>query len=626
MDWLPGASRGAFLLIRKSGISLTGPNFPSVVAQQNRPRIAVLQDQGSQHASALCSTTSFSWFGKGFEEVMNNRGDTLAADKCLATAQMLHRQGRLAEAEQQYRRAIALDGGHYDAAEWLGALCLQIGKSDEAIHWLGQAAAQCPGKAVYHDNLAAAFVKEQRLQEAATAYRKSLAVAPDAIETRICLANLLQQMGHHREAMAEFEKAVASDSHLKMVCRDPTTLSSEKARCNVVLDNCRHILARYPNYAPAYYSMACTLLNLGRVAEARQACERAIVLNPTVPVYYHILIHSGGPNQNAAAVSALEQLAEQEAALAEDERPMLHFLLAKAYDDQRRCAESFAHLQKANAIKRRAIAYDEPREIGRMSAIAAAFTTERLQELRGSGHPCSVPVFILGMPRSGTTLVEQILASHPDVHGAGELNWLSELFQEGRAGSAFPADFDTLAPDRLRSLGEAYAARLCATAPGAARVTDKQPYNFLHIGLIYLALPDARIIHVTRDPLDTCFSCYSLMFGGDIGFAYDLGELGRYYRAYEALMAHWRRVMPQEAMLEVHYEDLVNDLPRYARRIVEYCGLEWNTQCLEFHKSNRAVATASLHQVRQPIYKSSIGRAQAYADYLGSLREALGLS
>jgi tetratricopeptide (TPR) repeat protein len=393
----------------------------------------------------------------------------------------------------------------------------------------------------------------------------------------------------------------------------------------MVLENCGHILARYPSYAPAYYSQASTLLNLGRTVDARRACERAIILNPTIPVYYHILIHSGDVAQNASAVSALEQLAAQEDALPEDGRAMLHFLLAKAYDDRKRYEEAFTHLQKGNAIKRRMIAYDETREIGRMGAIAAAFTLERVQELRGSGHPCSVPVFVLGMARSGTTLVEQILASHPDVYGAGEVTYLPELVQEGHAGNDFPADFAALPPDGLRRLGALYEARLMARAPEAKRIVDKLQYNFLYVGLIHLALPGAYIIHVKRDPLDTCFSCYTLMFAGDVDFAYDLGELGRYYKAYEALMDHWREILPEGAMLEVQYEDLVNDLPGQARRIVEYCGLKWDERCLEFHKSSRAVVTASLYQVRQPVYKSSVGRAQAYASHLGPLREALGL-
>ena len=555
---------------------------------------------------------------------MNDRGDKMAAGKHFTTAQMLHRQGRLAEAEQQYRAALKLDGSHVDAMEWLGTLCLQSGKIDEAIRWLGEAAALRPEQAAFHDNLAAALMRAQRPEEAAAAYRRSLAVAPDAAETRVNLAAILQRLGRPNEAMELLDQAIPADRHLNAVCRDPTTFPTEEARCNAIIENCRHILARYPNYAPAHYSMACALLNLGRVAEARRACERALVLNPTIPVYYHILIYSGEAAHRASAVDALEQLAGQEAALPEDDRATLHFLLAKAYDDQKRYEESFVHLQKANAIKRQMIAYDEAREIGRMSAIAAAFPRERLQEMRGAGDPSKLPVFILGMVRSGTTLVEQILASHPDVHGAGELTLLNDLIQKSYAGRPFPEASGALGTDDWCRLGAAYAAQLTALAPGAGRITDKQPLNFQLIGAIRLALPGARIIHVKRDPLDTCFSCYCLKFAGDVGFAYDLGELGRYYKAYEALMDHWRAALPEGTMLEVQYEELVDDLPAQARRIVEYCDLEWDARCLEFHRTKRAVSTASLYQVRRPIYNSSIGRWRVYKDHLRPLLEALG--
>ena len=557
---------------------------------------------------------------------MNQLGKKSAAEKHFATAQILHRKGCLSDAEQQYRAALKLDGSHGDAMEWLGALCLQNGRIDEAIQWLGEAAALSPEKAVFHDNLAAALMQAQRPEEAAAAYRRSLVAAPDVIKTQINLANVLRQLGRHGEAMTLLEQAVASDPHLNVVCRDPTSLSTEEARCNSVLGNCRHILARYPNYAPAHYSAACALLNLGRAAEACRTAERAISLDPTVPVYYHILIEAGEAGQKASALSALERLAGHASALPEDGLSMLHFLLAKAYDSQKRYEEAFAHLQNANGIKRHMVVYDEAGEIGRMNATATVITSEYLRDMRGAGHPSPQPVFVLGMPRSGTTLVEQILASHPDVHGAGELTSLNDLVQEGYAGTPFPEASATFGAEDWRRLGETYAARLATMAPGAKRITDKQPYNFLYVGLIHLALPAARIIHVSRDPLDTCFSCYSLMFAGNVGFAYDLGELGRYYKGYKAMMTHWREVLPDGAMLEVEYEDLVTDLVTQARRIVDYCGLEWDERCLAFHTARRAVATASLYQVRQPIYCSSVGRAQAYASHLSPLREALGLT
>jgi hypothetical protein len=339
------------------------------------------------------------------------------------------------------------------------------------------------------------------------------------------------------------------------------------------------------------------------------------MIDATVPTYYHVLIHTGNAKQVANAISTLEQLAEQEAALDELDRSTLHFLLAKAYSDQNRTGDAFAQLETGNAIKRKLIAYDEVYELGRMQAIAATFSPERIAALRGSGFASPLPVFVVGMPRSGTSLVEQILASHPDVHGAGEITILPDL-----VGADFPS---ALATGALARLGEAYVAKVASIAPAAKRIVDKFPYNFRNVGLIHLALPEARIIHVRRDPLDTCFSCFQQSFAGEVGFAYDQGELGRYYKAYETLMAHWRAVLPDGAMLEVQYEELVKDLPAMARRMVDTCGLDWDARCVEFHKTERAVATASFHQVRQPLYQSSVGRAKAYLPHLSALRAAL---
>lgn len=471
--------------------------------------------------------------------------------------------------------------------------------------------------------LAEAKRRSGQKEEAAVLYEQVLAAAPAALEPRIALGHVLLQLGRPRRAMAAFEEAIQLDPHLKKVLRDADPFATEEARCHVVLENCQHILARYPNYAEAHYRKASALLSLGRIPEARRESEYALVLNPTIPTYYHVLLHTGRPEQNVNAVAALEQLAQCEEELEAQDRATLHFLLAKAYEDQGRTDGAFQHLEQGNAIKRGMITYDEARELSRIQATAAAFTPERLSSSRNTGFESQQPVFIIGMPRSGTTLVEQILASHPDVFGAGELTYFSDLTAAGGMGSVFPAGFEM--PPALRRLGEQYAGKIRALAPEAKRIIDKQPLNFLYAGLIHLTLPQARIIHVKRDPLDTCYSCYALSFGGEVGFAYDQAELGRYYKAYEALMAHWRSALPSEAMLEVEYEELVNDLPGQTRRLIKYCGLEWDARCLAFHESKRTVLTASVNQVRQPVYKKSIGRAQAYAAQLAPLRQALGL-
>jgi hypothetical protein len=241
------------------------------------------------------------------------------------------------------------------------------------------------------------------------------------------------------------------------------------------------------------------------------------------------------------------------------------------------------------------------------------------------GDASEVPVFVVGMPRSGTTLIEQILASHSKVFGAGEREDFRALVSNlaGPKGTKFPEMVSALSPDDRRRLGARYLAAIRAAAPAAERIVDKMPLNFLYLGLIHLALPRARIIHVRRDPVDTCCSCFSLLFTGNLAFTYELRELGRYYRAYQTLMAHWRAILPKGVMLELAYEDVVHDLEGQTRIILAHCGLEWEPACLAFHQTQRTVQTASVAQVRRPIYRSSVGRSRRYHPLIGPLLEAL---
>lgn len=267
--------------------------------------------------------------------------------------------------------------------------------------------------------------------------------------------------------------------------------------------------------------------------------------------------------------------------------------------------------------------------LGSFERTRAVYTAEVMDDRQHLGDPATVPLFVLGMPRSGSTLVEQILASHPKVFGAGELT----DFQDAAAGFGDTGSVPVSAPeavasftgDRLRQLGASYVDRVRALAPAAERIVDKMPANFRLAGLIHLALPNARIIHTVRDPVDTCLSCFPKLFAGDQPYCYDLGELGRYYRAYEALMAHWRHVLPQGVMLDVQYEAVVDDIEREARRIIAHCGLEWDDACLSFYKTRRVIRTASAAQARQPIYNTSVGRWHPYSSMIGPLLEALGI-
>jgi hypothetical protein len=229
------------------------------------------------------------------------------------------------------------------------------------------------------------------------------------------------------------------------------------------------------------------------------------------------------------------------------------------------------------------------------------------------------------MMRSGSTLVEQILASHPQVFGAGERKDFANVVNAlGASETAEEGPNRPLDGAALYRLGTAYLAAVTEGTPPAERIVDKMPANFRFVSLIHLALPNARIIHTHRDPVDTCLSCFSQLFNEKQPFTYDLGELGRYYRAYQTLMEHWRRVLPEGVMLDVRYEELVADFEPQARRIVAHCGLEWDDRCLSFYETRRPVKTASVVQVRQPIYRSSVGRWRPNSDLLRPLLEALG--
>jgi hypothetical protein len=292
------------------------------------------------------------------------------------------------------------------------------------------------------------------------------------------------------------------------------------------------------------------------------------------------------------------------------DRLLLHFALGKAHMDAGSADAAFAHWHEANRMKRAMIDYDADAAAGQMASIAAQPLYLEASERAAGIRLSDQPVFIVGLPRSGSSLVEQILASHSQVHGAGELIQLRALFEAATPGA------ETL-------LAEAVVARLGRHST-RARIVDKDLANFLHLGIIHRTFPRARIIHCRRDPLDTCFSAYTRLFVGNLGFTYDLRELGRYYCDYHALMAHWRRELPRDVFLEIDYETLVAEPHNETRRLLDFLGLAWNDACVRFFETERKVGTSSFAQVRRPIYRSSIGRARPVRSYLRPLIDALG--
>ena len=278
-------------------------------------------------------------------------------------------------------------------------------------------------------------------------------------------------------------------------------------------------------------------------------------------------------------------------------------------------------------ISQRGVKYDAGPTDRLIRDFSQYFTRPVLRSLPRATHGSEAPVFIVGMPRSGTTLVEQILASHPAVHGAGEIDWIlrawaTAVARNSQAASPLSHCLDRLSVRDVDDLADAYLEPLLALNPSAERIVNKSPANFMHLGLIEVLFPMARVIHCRRDPLDTCLSCYMTDFAVGNDFSYALASAGHFYRHYDQMMSHWNEVLNLR-ILEVNYEQVVKDLDGETHRMLEFLDLPWNDACLRFHENKRFVATASNAQVRQPIYQSSVGRWRNYDRHLGPLRKAL---
>jgi tetratricopeptide (TPR) repeat protein len=463
-----------------------------------------------------------------------------------------------------------------------------------------------PDHAEAHNNLGNALEGQGKLDEAMASYQRAVDINPDFAQAQYNLGNAFQGVGKLAEAVTCYQRAVQIQ----------------------------------PDYARALSNLGVALHGLGRLDEAVVAYQRALQIQPDHAGTYanlaQVRSYTSADKDEIERIEALLNGGE----LNDSQRCDLHFALGKIYDDCQDWNRAFTNYREGNALVE--VTYDNEQTAARVDAMMAHCTPPLLQKGSELGDPSELPVLIVGMPRSGTTLVEQILASHPAVHGAGELPHIAsiakDLPQEVDPALGYPACLSKLNQPIARKFAAHYLEQLKSESQGVLRVTDKMPSNFLHLGLVAMLLPNARIIHCRRHPLDVCLSCYYRNFTTQTGLSYknlttqtglsytfDLRTLGLYYKQYARLMDHWRQVLPLR-MLEVDYEDLVDSQEDISRTLVEFCGLEWDSKCLEFHKTERDVRTASAWQVRQPIYSTSVGRWKHYDECLEPLKDALGWS
>jgi Flp pilus assembly protein TadD len=496
---------------------------------------------------------------------------------------------RLADAEAAYRKAIQVAPDRPEAINNLGLL------------------EQCRGN----------------LSQAEVLFRRCLEIIPNQASVLFNLGNVLMERGRLGDAIVIYKKALEKTpddtlflKYLGMALQ--SWEQNEEAR-----DIFNSILEIDPGSAEAHINLADQSYRLGEKLDAEHHVRQALGMDPDNADAYYLLMKlktvTDPKDKDLTRVITLLG----DASLDDEKRVQLNFSASLAFQDLGEDVAAFRHLKAGNDTKCSIASFDMAKERSRFKAIKKIFNVALKERMQGVGLTSKKPIFIVGMPRSGTSLSEQILSSHSAVYGAGELKSLGyQIEQISSADATYPEGIGEWSQEQFAAVAGAYLEDISIKGDDAERVTDKLPANFLYIGMIRLALPDAKIIHCTRDAMDTCFSCYQQNFSTGQLFSNDLTDLGNYYRLYQDLMSHWNTLFPSD-IYELSYEKTVEDPEASIRDLLEFCELKWQDNCLSFHANKRQVQTASALQVRQPIYKSSLKAWKRHEIELAPLVKAL---
>lgn len=580
----------------------------------------------------------------------------------------LQSQLRFSEALSSYDTALTFLPTYPDALHNRGVVLAGLGRYDEAVASLEKARALSPQDVRLVFNLGRIHVNAQNFRGAEQAFEDALRIVPGFQEARIELSRCQIGSLKLRAAIQNFELVLGSSPGHAEAIEGLATALRLLEQYEELLDICRELVVRAPNASAPLVELGATLASLNRRAEAEECFAKAIELDPKKPMVHGRIgrarIEFGDIDGARAAYSKACELEPRSAsmwrALTEvtkvvpddpllqtlqdlletcppsdiQNRARLHFALGKAFSDIDDKDRGFVHFIEGNRHQRKLVQYDELATLGAMARTQELFSPAVVTRCTGHENTSRLPIFIVGMPRTGSTLVEQILAAHSGVVALGESTALQRAISafDDSKGSQFPEWLPSLNSDDLIELADDYLARIEKIAQirdrsfdPSGRIVDKMLGNFRYVGLVRLALPNARIIHVRRSPVDTCLSCFQNLFDtATMPFTYDLGELGRFYRRYDELMASWARTLSPGAMLSVQYESLVGNFEPTARNVISYCGLDWEDACLSSYNSERAVRTVSALQVRQPLYASSVERWRPSDTTLRPLLNALG--
>jgi tetratricopeptide (TPR) repeat protein len=564
-------------------------------------------------------------------------------------------------AADSYRKAIALKPDHAEAYNNLGNALRALGQPNEAIVEYENAIEHRENYAEAYNNMGVMLREMQKFDEAEMAFRRAVGFRPNYIDATNNLANLLIFHKRYDDALrllgdllrvhpkdpqtlvnvARTQLMRGSNQQAEgavtaLLKEDPDNIDAlnlygqichETDRFDEALKSFEHVLSLRPDDLEALNFYGIILKSVGRLDDARNAFIKALEIQPRALGAYSNIVDLEKFTPDNPLFVAMSQMVAR-AKNPEHERFMaMHFALGKAYDDMQEFDKALHHFGIGTRLKRAQLTYNEADVFSFFDEIRETFNEEYFKNRPFEGVQTTLPIFIIGMPRSGSTMTEQIIQSHPDVYGAGEIKTLSACIGAVRMKypnlPKFPAMARIMRPTQFAAIGERYLKAVGSYSPDAKRVTDKLLTNYYFAGLLNTLFPQAKIIHTMRSPVDTCLSSYTKLFKDDMPHSYDFRDLGRYYGKYYELMAHWRKVLPPGAMLDVQYEDVVADTETKAKEIIAFLGLEWDERCLKFHESDRPVKTASVSQVRRPLYTSSVERWRRYGPGLDPLVDAL---
>lgn len=512
----------------------------------------------------------------------------------LQQAARLLQEGRIPPAEQLVRDVLKKHPADVAAIRLLAKIGIKVGQFEEAKNLLERCLELAPDFHLARQNYVIVLFRRQELDAALEQMEILLSVEPDNPDYLILKATVLVRKGDHEPAMEIYEK----------------------------------ILKDYPDKARAQLNYGHTLKTVGRLDDAIAAYRHCRDLRPEIGETYWSLANLKTFRFSDEDVEKmLSQVTTKDGD--PDDQSHLAFALGKAYEDRGEYDASFKFYKRGNAIRRIHHPYDPKINIYNAARQIKTFDARFFANRAGQGCPAPDPIFIVGLPRAGSTLLEQILASHSQVQGTAELVDIIALSRKLggkkrlRTASKYPEILTELSPDHFRELGESYLQTTQVQRDKTPRFIDKMPNNFQHIGLIHSILPKAKIIDARRHPMGCCFSGFKQLFARGQAFTYDLTDIGHYYRDYVRLMDHWDDVLPGR-ILRVQYEDMVEDTESQIRRLLEHCGLEFEEACLRFYETDRAVRTPSSEQVRRPIYTKDVEQWRNFEDHLDPLKEALG--